>query len=87
MSNSVIDLEKAKEILDSGIDQAADVLKSNEQVSRILEQVQTKVKEIPLLESAVQDFPVMVSMVRSYATKEYAEVSPKVVATIVSAFL
>ena len=57
MSNSVIDLEKAKEILDSGIDQAADVLKSNEQVSRILEQVQTKVKEIPLLESAVQDFP------------------------------
>ena len=29
----------------------------------------------------------MVSMVKSYATKEYAAVSPKVVATIVSAFL
>ena len=87
MANSVIDIDKAKEILDSGIDQATDVLKSNEQVSRVLEQVQAKVKEIPMLESAVKDFPVMVSMVKSYATKEYAAVSPKVVATIVSAFL
>ncbi|MBR2668830.1 MAG: DUF1232 domain-containing protein [Solobacterium sp.] len=87
MANSVIDIDKAKEILDSGIDQATDVLKSNEQVSRVLEQVQAKVKEVPMLESAVKDFPVMVSMVKSYATKEYAAVSPKVVATIVSAFL
>ncbi len=87
MANSVIDIDKAKEILDNGIDQATDVLKSNEQVSRVLEQVQAKVKEIPMLESAVKDFPVMVSMVKSYATKEYAAVSPKVVATIVSAFL
>ena len=70
MANSVIDIDKAKEILDSGIDQATDVLKSNEQVSRVLEQVQAKVKEIPMLESAVKDFPVMVSMVKSYATKE-----------------
>ena len=87
MTNSVIDLDKAKEIIDSGIDQATDVLKNNEQVSRVLEQVQAKVKEVPMLESAVKDFPVMVSMVKSYATKEYEAVSPKVVATIVSAFL
>ena len=52
-----------------------------------MEEVQAKVDKIPLLRDAIKDLPVMASMVKSYVTKEYTNVSPKVIATIVSAFI
>ena len=87
MDNNVINVEKAKELLDGGLDKAKELLKSNEDVNKLIEEVQTKIKETPLLGQAVADLPVMVEMVKKYITKEYDVVSPKVVATIVSAFL
>ena len=87
MENTVINTEKAKELLDGGLDKAKELLKSNDEVNRLIEEVQQKVKETPLLGQAVADLPVMIDMVKSYITKEYDVVSPKVIATIVSAFL
>lgn len=87
MDNEVINVEKAKEILDGGLDKANEILKNNEQINKLMEEVQTKVDKIPLLRDAIKDLPVMVSMVKSYAKKEYTTVSPKVIATIVSAFV
>ena len=86
MDNEVVNLEKAKEILDGGLEKANALLKDNEQIKEVVETVQEKIDSVPILKSTVADLPVMVSMVKSYVKKEY-EVSPKVVATIVSAFL
>ena len=87
MDTNVINTEKAKELLDGGLDKAKELLKSNEEVNQLIDQVQAKVKETPLLGQAVADLPVMVDMLKSYVTKEYDVVSPKVIATVVSAFL
>ena len=87
MENTVINIDKAKELLDGGLDKAKELLKSNEEVNKLLEQVKQKVHETPLLGQAVADLPVMIDMVKSYITKEYDVVSPKVIATVVSAFL
>ncbi|MBR2578426.1 MAG: DUF1232 domain-containing protein [Erysipelotrichaceae bacterium] len=87
MENTVINTEKAKELLDGGLDKAKELLKSNDEVNKLIDEVQQKVKETPLLGQAVADLPVMIDMVKSYITKEYDVVSPKVIATIVSAFL
>ena len=45
-----------------------------------------KITEINVAET-VKDIPVMINMIRDYITKEYTVVSPKVVASLVSAFL
>ena len=87
MDLNFIDTEKIKAVLEEGMDKATNLLKSNEQVNNLIEMVQTKVQETPLLGNAVSDLPTMISMVKSYITKEYDVVSPKVIATIVSAFI
>ncbi|MBO4218627.1 MAG: DUF1232 domain-containing protein [Erysipelotrichaceae bacterium] len=87
MNYDFIDTTKVKEVLESGMERASELIKNNEQLNNVIDMVQTKIKETPLLGSAVGDLPVMVSMVKSYATKEYDVVSPKVIVTIVSAFL
>ena len=85
--NNIVNVDKAKEMLNSGMEKANELLKDNEQISQLVREVQKKVGGIPVLNDAVKDFPDMVSMVKGYVTKDYTNVSPKVVATIVSAFL
>ncbi|MCR5300732.1 MAG: DUF1232 domain-containing protein [Erysipelotrichaceae bacterium] len=87
MENEVINVEKAKEILDGGLDKANEIIKNNEQISKLMDEVQAKVDKVPLLRDAIKDLPVMASMVKSYVKKEYTTVTPKVIATIVSAFI
>ena len=87
MDSSVISIEKARELLEGGIDRAKEILKSKEGVANLIRQVQEKVDETPLLGQAAADLPTVIDMVKSYVTKEYTVVSPKVVATAVSAFL
>ena len=83
----IVSIDKAKAVIDSGIDQAQEIIKNNEELNELVTKVQTTVKNTPVLGDAVADLPVMVSMVRSYAAKEYTVVSPKVIAALVSTFL
>ncbi len=83
----IVSIDKAKAVIDSGIDQAQEIIKNNEELNELVTKVQATVKNTPVLGDAVADLPVMVSMVRSYATKEYTVVSPKVIAALVSTFL
>lgn len=85
--DSVINLNKAKEILDSGVGKAEEMLKDNEQINALLAQINQKLEQYPVLAETVKDVPVMIDMVKCYITKEYTVVSPKVVASLVSAFL
>ena len=84
---TVIDAEKAKELLDSGMEQAGELIQHPDQLQAVLAQVTDKMKTVPVLGTVVTELPSMVSLVKSYITKEYTDVSPKVIAAAVSGFL
>ena len=80
-------MEQAKSILDNGIGQAQELIQDPSKINDLLSQIEEKLKEIPVIGETVSDLPVMISMIKSYATREYTVVSPKVIALVVSAFL
>lgn len=80
-------VEKAQEILDSGLAKAEELLKDTSKVDAVLITLEEKLKTLPTVGNSLASVPLMISMVKSYITKEYTVVSPKVVASLVSAFL
>ena len=79
--------EKAKELLDGGLSKAQDLLKDTSKVDDLLKQLEDKLEEIPNVGNVLSNVPLMISMVKGYITKEYTEVSPKVIVTMLSAFV
>lgn len=82
-----VNLDKAKEIIDGGLDKAQEVLQSNEELNELLTKVQAKIDEVPVLKDALADAKDLFSLLKSYVNKEYADISPKVVGSMVSALL
>ena len=80
-------VEKAKEVLEEGAVQAQELIKDPSKIQDLLKQIQDYLEGLPIAGTTFAKVPVMVSMVKSYITKEYTEVSPKVVVSLVSAFL
>ena len=79
--------EKAKQLLDGGLGKAQDLLKDTSKVDDLLKQLEDKLEEIPNVGNVLSNVPLMISMVKGYITKEYTEVSPKVIVTMLSAFI
>ncbi|MBR4393631.1 MAG: DUF1232 domain-containing protein [Oscillospiraceae bacterium] len=82
-----MDLEKAKEALNSFKEQAEELLKNPPKLEELLQQFEEKMKEVPYAGDALSRIPLMVDMIRSYITREYTAVSPKVIATLVAAII
>ena len=82
-----IDMEKAKEALNGFKEQAEDLLKDGSKVEQVLQKAEEKIKDVPGVGSALSKFPLMLSMIRGYITKEYTEVSPKVIITMLCALI
>lgn len=81
-------VDQAREIIENGIAQAQELLSDPAKIEQLLQQLQEKLKGLPAgAGEALSNIPLMAQMVKSYVTKEYTEVSPKVVASLVSAFL
>ncbi len=80
-------LDKAKEILDSGLNQAQELLKDTSKIDSLLQELEGKLADIPTVGTSLARVPLMIRMVKSYITKEYTNVSPKVIAALVSSFL
>ena len=81
-------VDQAREIIESGIAQAQELMADPSKVEELLQQLKEKVKDLPgSAGEALSNIPLMAQMVKGYVTKEYTEVSPKVVASLVSAFL
>ena len=87
MSESIIDIEKGKEILNGFKGQAEELLTQPEKVEELLQNLEVKAKELPVAGDALPRLPLMVSMIRAYIRKEYTVVSPKVIATMLGAVL
>lgn len=80
--------EQAQSILDATSLQAEGILGDRTQVDDILNQVKAQVADLPAAAvGALSNVPVMATMIKSYVTQEYTNVSPKVVASVLGALL
>ncbi|MBQ9663089.1 MAG: DUF1232 domain-containing protein [Oscillospiraceae bacterium] len=82
-----MDLEKAKEALQAFTEQAEQLIRDPGKLEELLRQFEAKIKEIPVAGEALSRVPLMISMIRSYITREYTAVSPKVIASLVAAII
>lgn len=82
-----MDLEKAKEALEAFTGQAEQLIKDPSKLEELLRQFEAKIKELPVAGDALSRVPLMISMIRSYITREYTAVSPKVIVTLVAAII
>ena len=82
-----VSIDKAKALLNSGVSQAQEMMKDPSKITDLLEQIEIKLKEVPVIGESLADVTVMVSMIKSYITREYSEVSPKVIALMVSSLI
>ena len=82
-----ISIDKAKALLDNGIEEAQELIREPSKVDELLVQLEDKLRDVPAIGETLSDLPLMISMIKGYITKEYTEVSPKVIATMVAAIL
>ena len=81
-------VDQAKAVIDGGLDEAKALIDDPEKMSAFIGDLEGKVKELPsTVVDSLKRLPTMISLVKSYITKEYPEVSPKVIASVVSALL
>ena len=85
--NSPIDLEKARDLLGSFSEQAEQLIKDPSKLEELLKKLEEKMKEIPAVGGALSRLPLMISMIRANITKEYTQVSPKVIVSLVCAVI
>ena len=80
--------EWAKGVIDENVQKAQSFVDNPEQLDGLLDQLQEKLKGLPdTVSNAFNNVPVMAQMVKSYITREYTEVSPKVIVSLVATFL
>ncbi|MBQ6455405.1 MAG: DUF1232 domain-containing protein [Eggerthellaceae bacterium] len=80
--------ESAQSILDIGMSQAKSMMDDPDKVNDLLGQVKEKVSGLPgALAGSLAKVPTMASMIKSYVTGEYTEISPKVIACVLGALI
>ena len=82
-----ISIDKAKALLDRGIAEAQGLIEDPSRIDDLLIQLENRLKEVPAIGETLSDLPAMIGMVKGYITGEYREVSPKVIAVLVGAFI
>ena len=80
-------LDDAKKLVEGGIGEAQELLKNPSKIDGLLEQLEDKLRGIPVGGDLLASVPLMIAMVKSYINGSYKEVSPKVIASLVAAFL
>ena len=77
-----------RSILDFGTEQAEEMLNDPDMVDNLLGQVKERFAGLPsTVVGALTKVPLMATMIKSYITKEYTEVSPKVIACVLGALI
>lgn len=80
-------LDDAKKLVEGGIGEAQELLKNPSKIDGLLEQLEDKLRGIPVGGDLLASVPLMIAMVKSYINGSYKDVSPKVIASLVAAFL
>lgn len=75
-------------ILEASAAKAEALLGDPEKIDALLAQVKTNVSDLPQTAvGALQNIPLMASMIKGYVTQQYTNVSPKVVASVLGSLL
>ena len=82
-----LDKNKIQELLDESSAKVEAIMKDTAALENILQSAEQKLKDIPGVGQHAAKLPLMLSMIRSYIAKEYTEVSPKVVVSMVGALV
>ena len=82
-----IDISSARAAIESGMSEAQEMLRSPSSIDDLLISLEGGLKQIPVAGETLADIPLMISMVKSYITKEYTDVSMKVILVLVSSFI
>ena len=78
---------KAKELLESGMKKAEEMIKDPSWIDDLLLQSEKILKDVPIIGETLSDVPLMISMVKAWATGEYTEVSTRVITIMVSSLI
>ena len=79
--------QKAQELLDEGISDAQQVIEDPSKMDELLALLEDKLNKYPTIGKKLSDIPQMIAMLKAWGMKEYTEVSPRVIARLVSASL
>lgn len=74
------------DILNRAAAEAKDFIDNPSRLDQLLRNLEETLSKVPVIGETVSDLPVMIALVKSWIKKEY-QVQPKVLATIVGAFL
>ena len=85
--SSVINFDKAKELLNGFSEQAEKLIHDPGKVEELLEKAEQRLKEVPAIGGALSKLPLMISMIRAYIRKDYDVVSKKVIITMLCAVI
>ena len=80
-------MDQARGLLDKGIQEAQQVIQDPSKVDEILVQLEEKLKEVPKIGETLSEVPLMIAMIKAWITKDYTEVSPKVIACLDGAII
>ena len=73
--------------MNRGMAEAQGLMKNASKVDDLLIQVEEALRAVPSIGGTLSQVPLMISMVKSYITGDYTEVSPKVIATLIAGFI
>lgn len=82
-----ISIDKAKGLLEQGMTEAQEMLKNTSKVDELLMQMENALGGVPMIGDTLSQVPLMISMVKGYITRNYTEVSPKVICTLIAGFI
>ncbi len=80
-------MDRAQEALNRGAEEAEQLIGNPSKVDSILQELEEKLKAVPVIGSTLSDLPLMVAMIKAWIQKDYTVVSPKVIACLVGAIL
>lgn len=80
-------MDQVRGLLDKGTEEAQQIIQDPSKVDEILIQLEEKLKEVPKIGETLSQVPLMIAMVKAWITKEYTEISPKVIACLVGAII
>ena len=82
-----MDEEEAKKELEKGYEDAEEILEDQDKMKDFLDNIEKKLKEIPVAGNVLSKIPLLVSLMKDYMEKKYQEIPVKSVIAIVSALL
>ena len=82
-----LNFDAVKGVFETALAQGQELIRDNEKLDALLQSLEEKLRAVPVAGTALARVPLMAAMLKSYAAKEYTDVSPKVLASIAGAFL